>query len=616
MGVLEAVLIVGPAFAVGARRVERLLALVAACGGDQGTMRSVVVLTGLITGLAASLVGAVVGLVGAVLVRGVLVARGSTAFPELRVPWLLCVAFVVVGAVVATAASWLPARRATRMDVVAALGGRRVEARPHPKVPLVGIGLVVGGLVAAVVGALQTTPALLVAGPVAIQVGVVVAAGGLVTLVGRLAPRAGVAARIAMRDAARQRGRTAPAIAAVIAAVAGIVAGAVYAQSSGAAEQAIYRPSGAVGTVMVAYSPTDPFGNPLPDSPQPDSTAVERALRGALPVGSSAILRTAVPADADGAFLVPAPRPALGCPAMEKVLVDPQQAGGRCYLYGDRMPSTVSFQAPGQTYLPTAIVDDGSAAEALEGGDVALGEAVAKGTVLVTRPDAIWPDGTVHLYAVAERDVVGLQPTAELVAPARLVAGLGQFEVLVNEADATALGMSAVEAGVVASTTRMPTDDEQKAAETALARQAVVGVEPGYHGSTPVVLLILVAGAVVVGLGATALAMALAAAEFRPDLATLGAIGAGPRTRRRVAAAQAGVVVVVGVGLGAVTGLLLGGVLVLALHQTGSRLVPVLHLVVPWPALAAIVVGVPVLAMGGAYVLTRSRLPMARRVVG
>ena len=85
-------------------------------------------------------------------------------------------------------------------------------------------------------------PPVLVAGVLALEIGLVVASGGLVTLVGRLAPLAGVAGRFAMRDAARQRGRTAPAVAAIIAAMAGLVAGVVYVSSGRAPAGGEVRP--------------------------------------------------------------------------------------------------------------------------------------------------------------------------------------------------------------------------------------------------------------------------------------------------------------------------------------------------------------------------------------
>ena len=59
-------------------------------------------------------------------------------------------------------------------------------------------------------------------------------------------------------------------------------------------------------------------------------------------------------------------------------------------------------------------------------------------------------------------------------------------------------------------------------------------------------------------LGGTLTATFLALSDARPDLATLAAVGAAPRTRRRVAAAYALVIGFVGAVLGAVVGFIPG----------------------------------------------------------
>src|SRR5690606_41705395 len=75
-----------------------------------------------------------------------------------------------------------------------------------------------------------------------------------------------------------------------------------------------------------------------------------------------------------------------------------------------------------------------------------------------------------------------------------------------------------------------------------------------------------------VALAAVGLAVGLAAADARPDLATMTAVGAPPRIRRRIAAAQAGLLALTG----SVRGVLAGTVIGLALglwsrEQRGSR---------------------------------------------
>jgi putative ABC transport system permease protein len=111
----------------------------------------------------------------------------------------------------------------------------------------------------------------------------------------------------------------------------------------------------------------------------------------------------------------------------------------------------------------------------------------------------------------------------------------------------------------------------------------------------------------------------LALVDGRPDAATLAAIGARPRTRRTMAAAQA---VVIGM-LGSLAGIAVGivpGIAVtwpLTANHNGPDGTsvwgdPIIN--IPWPMLALIGIGVPLLAALAAGLGVRSRLPLTRRL--
>ncbi len=254
LALVEAVLIIGPAFAVAAKRSQRQLALLAAAGADRATMRRTLVLAGLIIAAAASAVAVPAGLGVAVVVRQAVHWAGSPfSLPDLRIEWLWPVAFAAVGVLTAGLAASFPARQAARVDVVAALGGRRAEARPRRRVPILGVVLVLAGVVG-VLGAAEAGRREVVVGSLLVlELGVVAASGALVSIAARLAPHLGVSGRLALRDAARHRSRTAPAVAAVLAALAGVTAGAVYQASSRAVDARSYTPVAAVGTVTVSF---------------------------------------------------------------------------------------------------------------------------------------------------------------------------------------------------------------------------------------------------------------------------------------------------------------------------------------------------------------------------
>ncbi|MCL3861426.1 ABC transporter permease [Actinotalea sp. K2] len=623
-GLLEAVLIVGPAFAVGARRSSRELALLAAHGGDRRDLRRLVLWNGVVIGLGASVVAAVLGVgAGAALVTWLPVGAG--AFPNLVVPWLEILGLIALGTGIAAAAAWLPAHRACRVDVVAALSGRRAEAAPHHGVPVVGLVLLGIGTAAAVSGALRAQSGFAVAGVLLLLVGMVATSGAVVTLLGRVARWAPTALRFALRDTARQRGRTAPAVAAVIAAVAGATAGLVFLTSSDHHDRLTWAPIAAEGTVHIAVHPDE-----LDDVDRAGLVArAGAAFEDVAPLATSAVVRILTVAEPDPASMslsVWAERPVEAmCPvwllerqATQQELADAQD-DPRCEPGGSVLSSN-----PYSVGFGSVLVDDGTVVRTLglpEAGEAAA--ALAGGAVLVNDAAALWADGTVHLtFSVYDMDGSGDPHEEELVLPGHVVGARGSLYGVVLPMGAwerlETLDLVPVEAGVVGTTTEPLARDTLEAATQAVA-DAIGPVASGVEVESPwvtgqdVTMLVVVAVAVVLGLAATWIAVGLAAAESRADLATLAAVGASPRTRRTVAGAQAGAIAGTGVVLGAVAGLLLGAVFVLVRRGQGFSADPTWQVVLPWAEVASVVIGLPALAVGAAMLLTRSRLPLSLR---
>lgn len=161
------------------------------------------------------------------------------------------------------------------------------------------------------------------------------------------------------------------------------------------------------------------------------------------------------------------------------------------------------------------------------------------------------------------------------------------------------------------------TEAEEKRLEEVLAGfdgdiRARVYVERGPHRPGDMLVPMLAVVAVVLTLGGSLAATGLAAADARPDLATLAAVGAGLRL---LPAGQAGFVAALGCWLGIAAGLVPG---IAAARPLSDRPLgpggPVagLFLEIPWPVLLAAGVAVPLVAALVAGLCVRSRLPVTR----
>ena len=139
MALLEVVLLAGPAFAVGARRQSRTLALMAASGGTPKQSRRVILAGGLVLGWRGRC-------------HGRRPRRGGGLGPAARRPALLgpvlgpfdvqlvhLLAVAVFGLLSAFLAAVVPAWIASRQDVVAVLAGRRGDRKPSLRSPLLGV---------------------------------------------------------------------------------------------------------------------------------------------------------------------------------------------------------------------------------------------------------------------------------------------------------------------------------------------------------------------------------------------------------------------------------------------------------------------------------------------
>lgn len=569
----QVVLLVGAAFTVGAARQRRELALVAAAGATAAQVRKVVVAGGMLLGAIAATAGALLGLATFALAGPLIERIADHPLTEVSIPAGQVAGVAGVTLLLAVLAAVLPARALRGRPLRGALGGQRDQSRLDRVALVVGVGLIAVATVALLVsGNPEGQPAVLAAGGVALLLGVVMCTPALVRASAPLARVLPMPARLALRHAVRHRLRTAAAMAAVLAAVAGSVALALAggARAVATPSQLAARP----GQVLVPAELADLLG--------PAGLA---RLAAPLPARAVVPLRTA-----DNFY--------------PTVFRDLSDSTTDPTVFGAHEQRDIAVGGAEVVRLVT-----GRAATTAEVAALDRGEAVVFN-------DALAASGHVTLLPG------GPEPSSAAATslPAVVAAQQDYFVKLpgmvVSPVTAQRLGLDVQPRQVVIDPTRTPDNAElgqanavllqaQLAAGKSRSPATVAAVEPDRDtGDSTTVYYLLAAVSVLVTLVASTVAVGLAATELRPDLATMAAVGATGRTRRRIAAAQAGFIVGAGPLLGLVSGI--GP----AAAYVGFHVELRWH--VPWLALLAVVLVPPVLAIVAARGLARGGLPRLR----
>jgi putative ABC transport system permease protein len=602
MALIEVVLLAGPAFAVGARRQSRVLALMAATGGTPQQTRRAVLASGIVLGGLGAALGVVLGVVLAFVAMPVVQRFSNMWLGPFEVPWLHLLGIASFGLVSALLAAVVPAWIASRQDVVAVLAGRRGDRPAGRRSPILGLMLLALGIGGAVHGArADGSGEFFIAGAAILAVlGMVLLVPVVVAGLARFSSHLPLTLRYAVRDAARHRTRTVPAVAAVAATVCGVVALGIANASDAYANEATYAPMMPIGDAAL----TAP-------SAKADWPALQDALERELPDSRvSAISGIATDTGAgryrDFEFRVPG----------QHVLLE---------SYASAFGSTVLVSD--HTY-PAALLEISSSDRARAEAVLADGGAV----VFASQPsDADRVRITMRAYTDDRQ-----RPEVERVTvPAQVVVLRGATapaQAVVSPAVAARLGQEATTAGLfVDGSVSREQERSAREAVAAIQRNAGLYVERGYESDSETVILLLVLGVLggLLMLGGTLTATFLALSDARPDLATLAAVGASPRARRGVAASYAVVVGLVGAVLGTVIGFIPGVAVTYPLTGqqggcmvTGSAVVeagacnaaPSHYLDVPWLLIGALVVALPLLTALIVGLSTRSRLPMVARL--
>jgi putative ABC transport system permease protein len=620
LAALEVILLAGAAFAVGARRQARSLGLLAAAGGEARDVRRVVLAGGVVLGSVGAVLGLVLGIALAAAVMPLLERHADANFGHFDLRPLELAAAAATGLVVAVLAAVLPARSASRQDPVAALSGRRGQVRTPRRVPAFGLLLVGLGVATASVGSVfavsravvvnptaggtATVAAALIAGGAALaQLGLIVCSPALVGLAGRWSRRLPLPLRLALTDASRHRGRSAPAVSAVLTAVTGATALALVVAAFDRRDRESYQPIWPPGTAGVAL---EEHGSIVAGEQQVTLVPPQRVLAAVgpqLPTFEPVVLRAA---------------PSCSGPAEDCVFTQPIiPTRNECPAWRNSGPASAADAATDWRCDPRRIYAGGGLAPTPTGDADVLRALAGKAPASAVR--TLDEGGVVLLdrryldrdHVTVERSTLSSTRPPERVRLPATALDVPRPPVIAiySEGATRRLRIDTKPLNLLLRFTEPPTTEQEDAARSALRRagiDAAFGVERGYRSDYGLGLLALVLGAAVITLGAAGIATGLAQADARADHATLAAVGATPGLRRVLAAAQAFSVAGLGALLGVLAGLVPGIAFVGALDS--------LHLVVPWGTLAQVVVGIPLLAAAAAWLFTRSRLPLERRV--
>ena len=597
---LEVVLLAGPAFAVGTRRIRRQLALLVAVGSTPADVNRVILAQAAILGLCAA--------VGGIVLAATLVTMTSSLWSDLlghditplKVVPLDLGALLVVGTFAALAAAYVPARQAATQNPMTALAGRPGEPRSRRGLPIKGLVLVAAGA-AAVLALGRGGPAAestIMFGTLTMIAGAIMLTPAVIGLAGSLSRYLPVSLRYAARDSARNRTRTTPAVAAVMAVVAGVTVIGVGSASTFERDRRDYEPRTAAGTMTIELDQET-----LPA----DAKVIADKIRGELP---GRALRT------------------VWKPPWYPQGVEPRSATVLEPGCSKPDPRTCTFEGPqgiGGLISGVAAADAPTLA-ALSGRPLSQEQrrVLDEGGVLILDWPAESPGDTIQIATYIQTDpeadsVSGVRkvrlPAAALSDTALRTDRTYAADFVVSPQTAKRLGLSLIADRLVVlpGVPEVSKDQEARVRELmqGLGYRGDISVEGGYdEPSEPLLLIIGLIGGLVVLVG-TATATALALDDARPDITTLAAVGASPGARRRIAMALAGLIGILGTGFGVLVGAVPAIALTWPQPLDNGQAVPVID--VPWSLLGLVVLGVPLLVVVGAGLLTRSRLPLGRR---
>lgn len=553
-------LIASASFTVIAQRRIPQYGMLSAIGGSERHIRLTVLASGALTGIVAAALGGAIGIGAWFALASAMEPLVDHRVDATNVPWLLVAAAMLLAIVAATGAAWWPARAMSRIPTVAALSGRTPQRSRSHRSALLATLLATGGAVGLRAGskfgdggpdALQTV--LLVAGTIAVLLGMLLLCPVVIRAMGKVATRLPVSGRLAMRDLDRHRARSSAGLAAI-----GLALGipAVIVASVAAGQNA--SPLGNLDTNQLIVHASDLDGPFAPSAAriaevQPGVAAIAAAIDRAQLVQLDVFVDPNFPKEANADEVMAA-------------------------NVARRSEHRWNFVGTVYSATPELL-----AALRLDASDISGGEVATSAT------------GDLDLLGVKgnsddPRRIEGEPLTHVGTLPATYTSLPGS---LLDPSAAAGRGLTTVPSGrwLIAAPRALSADELEAARE--IATKYGLRIE-SRDGESDLTRIRLVAGLVgmVLALGVLASTLGLIRGESADDMRTLSATGARPATRRGIAAATAGALAAAGAALG------------IASAYVGLIAARVDHLTpLPWGDLAIIAIGTPLQATLAAWLL-------------
>ncbi len=479
---------------------------------------------------------------------------------------------MLLAVVPATGAAWWPARAAARLPVTLALSARPPRPRPARRPALLAALMIVAGVACLALGN-QNRPPLIIAGAVAMTLGILFISPLAIRALATPGRRAPVAVRLALRDLARHQARSGAALAAISLAL-GITAAIII---SSAADKAAANSGNLPDTqILVWTGQSDGPNGPVIPLRTPAQLRVLAAavhqIAGPLPHSEVTALDMPVnPADK--------PQPGgQGSQAGQPVasLGAPQNpaAGGRGGTY-----STIPLYVATPAVLRYLGISPATITPAADFLTVHLGQLV------VTTPSTF--AAVTHVQPIQAPSYAS-QPTSLMT-----LGGLHRR------------GWTQIQSGWLVQSGQPLTPAQLAAARDVAAKAGLIIEARNSQASLATISAAATATGALLALGVLAMTVALIRTEAAGDLRTLTAAGATSTTRRTLTAATAGALALLGALLGSATAYLALAAGHLSDLGNLSR-VPVLYL-------AITILGVPVAATLTGWILAGRQPPSIAR---